>query len=181
MINSSSSVTNLGGLAIGVAFFGGGGLLIIRILIKTAGYLDIRAEGLFIDTYISGGFVPWGGLAGVGTFRAMGTKFLGIKVNDVDSYIASTTQKNLMSFRDRRLAQGFMSSMMLVAPMKVVNVILTLLGYTKFPESPTEADILRWNGENFGYHVCIQAFWVPNLDDAIRLISSHQSAVGSQH
>src|SRR5262249_28153597 len=66
------SVKDMGSAALAIVFFGGGGLLVLRYMIRTAGYLEIRKDGLFIDSYLSTGFISWRNLAEIGRFRAMG-------------------------------------------------------------------------------------------------------------
>ena len=170
------SVTDMGNAALVIVFFGGGGLLALRYLIKTAGYLEVREDGLFVDSYLSTGFIPWINVAEIGTYRAVGTRYLGIKINDIESYIASSAPKNFTRFRDQARTLGMLRFMIGVLPGSVVNIIISVFGYTKFPDALTAADILRWNGENFGYHICIQSFWVPNLNNTIALICSRRQS-----
>jgi len=171
------STRDLGGLVLGIAFFGGGALLILRQMMKSAGYLEIRDNGLLVDTYISGGFIPWENLTAVGAVRSTGVRYLGLAMANVESYLASRSQTPVLNRTfDRALAQGFLRLMLTVAPMKVVNTVLYMLGFSKLPEFPTEDDILRWNRENFGYQVLIQGFWVPNFDQTIAAILASKTA-----
>lgn len=160
----------LGELALGLAFFGGGAVLIAILMVRSAGYLDVSGKGLLIDSYISGGLLPWDNLAAVGIARGLGVRYLGIAVADVDAYIASRGQVGLLRARDRAVTQGFVKFMLAVAPLKAVNIILALFGYSEFPEKPTEGDTLKWNKQNFGYHILIQAFWVPRLEETVARI-----------
>lgn len=171
------SLTQIGTLALGVVFFGGGAVLIFRIMIRKAGFLELREDGLLLDTYLTAGFLPWDQITAVGVIRAMGVKYLGIAVKDVDTFTASRAkQPRFTRSRDRALTQAFTRLMMATPATKLVNVPLYILGYTKIPDSPSESDLLKWNKDNFGHHILIHRFWFPNINEAIEIISAHNSS-----
>jgi hypothetical protein len=173
--NFTFSLPNLGAFALAVLFFGGGAILILRLMLKKAGFLELQPDGLLIDTYLTTGFVSWDGIAAVGPVRTWGVKCLGIAVADVDLFIASRGKLlALTQSRNRAFTQLFLRFMMVVPSTKIANVVLYLLGYTKIPESPSEADLFKWNKENFGYHILIPQFWIANIDQAIGILSVHQ-------
>ena len=173
---SEESAKDIGIAAAGLAFFGVGAILIVRLMITSAGHLELRPDGLLVDTYISSGFIPWQHLKEIASARAMGVRYLGIEIEDVDAYLASATRKDVTRSRDRLRARAYMALMLQMFPDTILNIILGFLGYTNFPKSPTERDILQWNAENFGYHILIQSFWFSNLDQTVTLISSERSA-----
>jgi len=161
---------------IGIVFFGGGAIFIARLMRKDAGYIEIRDDGVLLDTYITIGFIPWSNLIMIGSVRAFGVKYLGISLNDISSYINSRRKLSAATrVGDLSLAQGFLRFMLRAVPRKALDILLALFGYTEFPSSPSEADILQWNKENYGYHILIQAFWLRNVEKTVAELSRYQT------
>jgi peroxiredoxin family protein len=167
----------IGSSLLAIIFSGGFSILCIRILTRTSGCITIAPDGLILDTYFTVGFIRWSNLIQINSISLMGIKHLGIAINDVDAYIVSKKHiSGLMKTKEQASIQGFIGIISTFVPIKACNVILSIFGYTKFPESLSEANILRWNKENYGYHILIGNFLIPNLNEVIAKISVHQSA-----
>ncbi|HOJ62081.1 MAG TPA: STM3941 family protein [bacterium] len=166
---------------VGVLFFGGGSLFILSLMIKKAGYLDIREDGILIDSYLTIGFIPWNNLAAVSKVKALGAGYLGFKLKNVENYLQS--KENLPGVnraRARSQAQSLLRVMMMVnhfVPQKVLDLLFLLLGMSGMPKSSEENDLMAWYDKNYGHHLLIQAFWFSNLDELIRIIHQFQDRI----
>ncbi len=159
---------------VGILFFGGGSIFVFKLIRKDAGHIEINEKGLFLDTYITIGFIPWPNLVNAGSVKAIGARYLGIQLKDLASYIKSKEQlPEKTRGRDLSQAQQIMRVMFLVnkiVPGKVFDLVFTLFGLSGMPKSSEEKDLMEWNRKNYEYHLLIHAFWFENLDRIIQTI-----------
>lgn len=172
-------------LLVGVIFFGGGSILVLRLMIRHAGTIEISDEGLAIDTYLTVGRIPWTNFVAVNSFRAMGAKYVGIQIRDIDEYIQSKQSiQNPKRSGDEILTQGFlrfMIAMKIIIPEKLMDVVFSLFGLSGMPKSTQAKDLLLWNYENYGRHLLIQALWFRDIPGLIKTISEGKPPVIESH
>jgi hypothetical protein len=170
--------------------FGCIGLFTLRALLKKPGHIDLTDDGVFIN--VEGGFfinvdgvsfLPWWNVARVGKVRPFVWRYFAIKLNDIDAFIASTTDQKqtwgqtlaqwCLKFGGIGKIQGYVLS-------RGLRYILPRLGYKKtlpanFP--PTRRDNLKMRDKNYGYHIiCMPASMFRNVDEAIELVTSYRDA-----
>lgn len=171
-------------LLIGAVFFGGGAVFIARLMMTHAGRVEIGDEGIRLDCYGAVGEIPWRNFETAGVFRAVGAKYVGIRVRSLGEYIESGKRmSDAKQAGNAKLAQSFMRLMLAakgVIPGALLNGAVALFGLSGMPKSSRNEDILQWNCENFGHHILIQAFWFANpgavADEIVRRASANAAA-----
>jgi hypothetical protein len=150
----------------------------LKRLMRPPGILEIHTKGILLACYSlspispsgSGewfpwGFVEWGNLASTSTFRLCGIKCLGLRFIDLQAFLRSRDRLQLKEFETRpHLDTQWARSVMdraRVAPIgNFVELVWTLRGLTA-PKSMEEEDLLRWNQENYGFHVIVPNREIP--------------------
>lgn len=151
-------------------FFGIGGLLVLKLMLRNTGSLTLRDDGLLIDTYWSTGLIRWEHLLPPRPVRLAGMSYLGLSTTDADAYLNSRKRlTGLVNEADRVYTQGFNRGMiallqLLPGARTIVDVGLTLLGWSPPPKSAQEADLLDWQLKNYGVQIAIPRMWLPDFD-----------------
>lgn len=142
------------------------------------GVLEINENGLFLACYTlgplslsgSGEWFPWGiaewrNLAPAGVFRLTGVRCMGLRLLDLELFLASRqglTREDLV--RRTRLgpqwARIAMNSLVTSPIGKFMEMIWAARGLTA-PKSLEEKDVLTWNQENYGFHIIIPSRDIP--------------------
>lgn len=145
-----------------------------RRVSRIPGYIETSSLGLVLDTYHYAGILPPAQVTAVGSARFLGTKYLGIRIKDVDAFIGSLSQMKAHNFSGRHEASHvFVRFLAALAPAPVLNLVLRLFGCGRLPKAPTAADLLRWNGSNAGFHILIPASDVPRFRRTLEALSAH--------
>lgn len=159
----AQDLTDLGMPALAILFFGGGGFMVLRVLTRPPGRIEVRPDGFLIQSYFTAGVAEWENVEQIGPFTALGLSYLGIRLKDVESYITSrerladrtvTREVALVSFAARALFT--MAKIPLVK--NALEIIMSLMGYSRLPESLREADLMEYNRKNFGYQLMFPRF-----------------------
>lgn len=162
-----------------LAFFGFGGLVLLKVMLRNSGIVELRDEGVLLDSYLTTGFVPWENFQSAQSVRAFGVKYLGISLGDPAAYIASRKEvAGLKHDRDRALAGGFVRVMMallqVLPPARTgCNLLLTVLGYAPLPKAADEASLMEWTHGSYGSHLLIHKMWVPEFEALIDDMNQH--------
>jgi hypothetical protein len=163
---------------IGAAFFGGGSLFVLHLLRKKAGRLVLEERGLLVDSHLACGFVPWSALEKAGVVRALGVRYLGLRVRDMEAFARSRHEReDLTRTGERRVARGF-SSGMLAAVGKLFSpfeTLLSVLGLPKPPASGDDAEVAAFNFKAWGYHILLPALLIADAEGVARLLESRRS------
>ncbi len=154
-------------LLVGVVFFGGGSIFMIRLIYRKVGTIEIDDQGILIDTYMSVGRIPWTNFIKADSLRAIGAKYVGFQIRDLDAYLKSKeTVAQSLFVKDKNYAQKFlrfMFGMKRIIPEGILDFALSIFGLTGMPKSAKEEDVLQWNFENFEYQILIQGLWFRNI------------------
>ncbi|MBX3438001.1 MAG: hypothetical protein KF861_10960, partial [Planctomycetaceae bacterium] len=159
-------------------FFGVGGLLVLKLMLRNTGWLTLREDGLLIDTHWTTGLIRWEHLQKPQAVRLMGVSHLGLSTLDPQAYFESRKQlSELANETDRAYTQGFFRGMVamlsFLPPAKIaVDVGLTLFGWSPLPKSGTEADMLEWQGKNYGVQIAIPRLWIADFDKVLSELQS---------
>lgn len=152
-------------LGLGIAFFGLGGVFILRLIWKKAGQIDLTPQGILLDTYIVTGFVSWDNLDKVVVKRFLGAKYLALKLKDLDRFLkVSEDLDGLTMSSERSMSRKFMGLMLVANKHLPLDIILTVLGWPELPKNGSDAQMFTFNGKAFGYHLLLQALWFPAID-----------------
>jgi hypothetical protein len=166
-----------------LAFFGFGGLVMLKVMLRNSGVIELRDDGLLIDCYLTTGFVPWSDLESARAVRAMGVPYLGLSTRDADAYIRSREQlSELRHDGDRVLAIGFMRIMMgllqVLPPAKTFcNLLISVLGFAPLPKQFDEAGFMEWNKGSYGSQLLIHKMWLPQFDQLLADLQSRISTM----
>ncbi len=160
---TAKDVRDLGQAALTIIFFGGGGLMILRILSRRPGRIEVGPEGLFIQCYFTVGMADWGNLAQVAAVKVLGVPYLGIKLENAEKYLASRKLlQDQNSIRDVELvsfAARVLFTMAKIPLLKqTMGLIFSVLGFSALPETLREIDLMEYNAKNFGYHIIFPVF-----------------------
>lgn len=165
-----------------LAFFGFGGLVLLKVMLRNSGVIELRDDGLLIDCYLTTGFIPWTDLQSARAVRAMGVPYLGLTTRDPQAYIHSRDHlPELRHDGDRVLAGGFMRIMLgllqVLPPAKTFcNLLISVLGYAPLPKRFDEAGFMEWNHDNYGSQLLIHRMWLPQFDS---LLSDLQARIAA--
>jgi hypothetical protein len=165
-----------------LAFFGFGGLVMLKVMLRNSGIIELRDDGLLIDCYLTTGFIPWHELESARAVRAMGVPYLGLGTRDPEAYIRSRQQlRDLRHEGDRALAGGFMRIMMgllqILPPAKTgCSLLISVLGYPPLPKQFDEAGFMQWNRDSYGSQLLIHRMWLPQFD---KLLADLQSRIAA--
>ncbi|MBI4526090.1 MAG: hypothetical protein HY695_20015 [Deltaproteobacteria bacterium] len=165
-----------------VAFFGIGGILVLRLVIKNAGYLTIRADGLLLDSHLTTGLVSWSNFREAKKVKICGADYLGINVRDPGDYLQSRKALDgLVNKTDQFYAQGFMRGMIAIVnclppAKKMIDAMIKLLGWSPLPTSIREAEMMEWQERNYGSQIVIQRLWLPDFDAVLNTLSAQREA-----
>jgi hypothetical protein len=165
-----------------LAFFGFGGIVMLKVMLRNSGVIELKADGLLIDCYLTTGFIRWADLESARSVRAMGVPYLGLSTRDPAAYIASREQlTDLRHDGDRVLAGGFMRIMMtllqVLPPAKTFcSLLISVLGYAPLPKQFDEASFMEWNHDSYGSQLLIHKMWLPQFDQLIADLQSRIAA-----
>lgn len=165
-----------------LAFFGFGGLVLLKVMLRNSGVIELQGDGLLIDCYLTTGFIPWSDLESARAVRAMGVPYLGLSTRDPHAYIRSRGQlPDLRHDGDRVLAVGFMRIMLgllqVLPPAKTFcNLLISVLGFAPLPKTFDEAGFMDWSKGSYGSQLLIHKMWLPQFD---RLLSDLQSRIAT--
>jgi hypothetical protein len=165
-----------------LAFFGFGGIVLLKVMLRNSGVIELREDGLLIDCYLTTGFVPWTDLESARAVRAMGVPYLGLSTCDPAAYIRSREQlPDLRHDGDRVLAVGFMRIMLgllqILPPAKTFcNLLISVLGYAPLPKKFDEAGFMEWNYDSYGSQLLIHKMWLPQFDQLLADLHSRIAA-----
>jgi len=156
-----------------LAFFGFGGVVMLKVMLRNGGVIQLRDDGLLIDCYLTTGFIPWTDLESARAVRAMGVPYLGLTTCNPDAYIGS--RKHLRDLRhdsDRVLAVGFLRIMLgllqILPPAKTFcNLLISVLGFAPLPKQFDEASFMEWNKNSYGSQLLIHRMWLPQFDQLL--------------
>ncbi|MBI4489031.1 MAG: zinc ribbon domain-containing protein [Deltaproteobacteria bacterium] len=162
-LSMAQSATQLGMSALAILFFGGGGLMVLRIITRPPGQIAVKPEGLLIQSYFTAGIAEWENLEHVGSITVFGMPYLGIRLKDVERYITSREQlPDRTVIREVALVSFSARVLFTMAKIPLVKngleIILSLMGYSRLPESLREADLMEYNRKNFGYQIIFPSF-----------------------
>lgn len=164
----------------GIVFFGGGSMMVTRLMVKPAGTIEIDEHGLTFDTYATIGVVPWSNFVEAGTVRILGAGYVGIRLRELSPYLDSKRSFDRSRRRtDQALTQWFtrfLLSLKSILPMKLLDGAVSLLGWSGMPKSAKEEDLYAWNRQNFNYHLLIQSFWFRDVDQFLKWIDDFKPA-----
>jgi len=163
MLFSAVKVQDLGMALLTIIFFGGGGLMILRMLTRPPGRIELRPEGLFIESYFTVGMADWANLAEVDAVRVLGITYLGIRLENAEKYLASRDLlQDRRSIRNVAFVSFAARALFTMAKIPLVkqslDVIFSVLGYSALPERLREIDLLEYNAKNVGYHLLFPVF-----------------------
>ena len=153
-----------------LAFFGFGGIVMLKVMLRNSGVIELQKDGLLLDSYLTTGFIPWDKFESAQSVRAFGVAYLGLSTSDPEAYVRS--RKELTGLKhegDRVLAGGFMRIMMallqILPPAKTAcNVLLSVLGYAPLPKTFNEVGFMNWNQGSYGSQLLIHKMWLPDFD-----------------
>jgi hypothetical protein len=177
-------------------FFGLAALVFIRRLTRPSGAIEIRPDGVSLCCYSVGpysglfggylavGFADWSNLSAIGLVKAQGRQCLGVRLHDLDAFTAGRAK---LSDKDRMYADFLgAQSMRIIRALgpsipivgKFMELFMTVFGFTGMPKSAEEKDILVWNQNNYGWHLIVPDFIIPNgPEPARRVIEQHRPVV----
>jgi hypothetical protein len=134
--------------------------------------------------YFCAGFSAWENLQKVDVTRAQGLKCVGVRFSDVSEFLDGRTLINDQNAL-RAAAWGekwnrISLGAVLLLPMlgSFLDLMMRLLGYSGLPKSSEEIDILDWNCKNWGYHLLVPRWLIPNYSNVVELIRRHQIMPG---
>lgn len=168
-----------------LAFFGFGGFVMLKVILRNTGSIELRDDGLLIDSYLATGFIRWDDFESAQDVRAMGVSYLGLTTRDPDAYIASRKEfPNLKHEGDRMLAGGFTRIMLalleVLPPAKTgCNVLISVFGYSPLPKQFNEASLMAWSRENYGSNLLIHKMWLPEFDTLLKQLNERAVATTS--
>lgn len=166
---------------LGVLFFGIGGVLVLRIVLRNAGEIILDDRGVILDTHYASGLIRWSNLREARTVIIWGGRYLGLTLADVEPYIASRQQLPELSNRRMHLySQGFMRGMVMalrLVPLagRLVDLLIDLFGWAPLPRSAREAELLEWNRASYGAHIIIQKMFLPQFDELLDALDARLS------
>jgi hypothetical protein len=161
-----------------LAFFGVGGVVMLKVMLRSGGSIEFRDDGLLIDSYLTTGFIRWEDLESAQGLRAFGVYYLGLATRDPQAYIASRKQlPQLQHEGDRMLAGGFTRIMMalmdvLPAAKTFINFLISVFGFAPLPKQFDEANFMEWNHSNYGSQLLIHKMWLPEFDVLLNQLQS---------
>lgn len=145
-----------------------------RKLSRIAGYIETCTLGLVLDTYDYAGILSTGQVEAVGKVRSFGTKYLGIRVKDIDAFVASRSMMKAHNVSGELApAQAYVRLLLALLPLPLASLVLRVSGYSKLPRPPAGAGLLRWNAANCRYHILIPAAYVPRFSRTLRALSAY--------
>jgi hypothetical protein len=165
-----------------LAFFGFGGVVMLKVMLRNSGIIELRDDGLLIDCYLTTGFIRWDELESARAVRAAGVSYLGLSTRDPEAYLCSREQlSDLRHDGDRVLAGGFMRIMMtllqVLPPAKTFcNLLISVLGYAPLPKQFDEASFMEWNYDSYGCQLLIHRMWLPQFDQLLGELQSRIAA-----
>ena len=159
----AKNVRDLGQAGLAIIFFGGGGLMLLRILSRRPGQIEIRPEGLFIQCYFTVGMADWGNLTQVSAVKVLRVPYLGIRFENAEKYLASRKllqdQSSIQDVELVSFAARVLFTMAKIPLLKqTMGLIFSVLGFSALPETLREIDLMEYNAKNFGYHIIFPVF-----------------------
>jgi hypothetical protein len=131
-----------------------------------AGYLEVREDGIVLDTFMSIGQIPWANFAGIDVITVNnGNNVLGISLKDPAAYLAS--RQSMQGTKSKQLEQHkatmralYAGATTALAPLtKPLAMINQILGKRYFDTSGEEAHLMESNKSQNGHHILIPAYW----------------------
>ncbi len=150
--------------------------LLWRMSRRGMGELRIDATGIVIDTSIYLGRVTWENYEKAAIFKRFRQNELGIAVKDAKAFL--DTKNGLAGHHslDMTLIKYGNAAASLYPP-KGMEIAARLVGYTPYPTSGKDEDILAWNRENLGYDLPLAVIGVANAADLPARIEKHRPAI----
>ncbi len=170
-------------IATTLAFFGFGGVVMAKIMLRNSGSIELREDGLLLDCYLCTGLIRWEHLEKSQALKMSGVTYLGLTTSDPEAYIASRTQLPALQHEgDRVLGQGFTRVMMalltILPPAKsACSLWLSLFGFSPLPKQINEVSLMKWNQENYGSQIAIHKMWLPDFDQLLRELQQRAQPV----
>ena len=163
-----------------IVFFGGGSAFVLSLIVRKAGHLRIGADGLFLDTYLVTGFIPWDNLDKAELKTIMLARNFAIRVKDLEAFLESRHTSGPFEMGTNHAVQqkavSFMFAFKTILPL---DKILPFLGLPKLPGSGDDKEVLAYNDKAFSYHVLIPTLWLPDAERVAALIRSSRQAAGT--
>jgi hypothetical protein len=164
-------------------------------LLRPDGWFDISSDRLLLACYslaptsgVSGAYfcaggTKWSGVVKIGLQRAFGVRCLGISLTDITSFLKSreliADQKILNAAVRGTRWGGMMIDVAQLTPIfgPAIGLMLKILGYSGLPKSSEDADILDWNEKNWGYHILVPTWFIPDVERAVALLQLQRSGL----
>jgi hypothetical protein len=163
---------------VGVIFFGAGGVFTLYVIKKGAGSLTLSPDGLRVDCYQTLGFIPWENLEAVAITKAIGVKYLGLRLCNIAEFVETCdAHKPYDQEREFNFAQIIMRIMYSVKSLTMADKLNSVMGLSSMPDKPYGVDLYEYNRKNWSHHILLPAMWFEDIDAANRAIS--QQALGT--
>lgn len=149
-----------------IIFSGLGSSIMVWIITRPPGRIEVRPEGILIQNIFTVGMVDWSNLAQVGAVNVQWKSHLGIRLENVERYLASRELlQDKRSIRDVKVMNFALRVLFPIVKLPIVKQCLdyinNLLGLVSVPERLREIDVLEINMKNYVYHLLLAGFLLP--------------------